>query len=64
MIALHQRVRREKGTQTDKAARPGITQPRLNDLLRGRIGKFSLDVLVNLAIRAGLRVNLQVRKAA
>lgn len=64
MIALHQRVRREKGTQTDKAARPSITQPRLNDLLRGRIGKFSLDVLVNLAIRAGLRVNLQVRKAA
>ena len=64
MIVLQERVRREKGTQTDKAARLDITQPRLNDLLRGRIDKFSLDALVNLAIRTGLRVNLQVRKAA
>ena len=64
MIALQERVRREKGAQTDKAARPGITQPRLNGLLRGQIDKFSPDALVNLAIRAGLRVNLQVRKAA
>ncbi|MGH8283261.1 MAG: XRE family transcriptional regulator, partial [Gammaproteobacteria bacterium] len=39
-------------------------QPRLNDLLRGRIDKFSLDALVNIASRADLRVDLHVRKAA
>ena len=64
MIALQERVKRQTGTQADKATRLGINQPRLNDLLRGRIGKFSLDALVNLASRAGLRVNLQVRRAA
>ena len=64
MIALQERVKRQAGTQSDKATRLGINQPRLNDLLRGRIGKFSLDALVNLASRAGLRVNLQVRRAA
>lgn len=64
MIALQERVKRRSGTQADKAARLGVTQPRLNDLLRSRIGKFSLDALVNLAGRAGLRVSLQVRRAA
>jgi len=38
--------------QAQAAARLGITQLRLNDLLRGRISKFSLDALVNLTARA------------
>jgi predicted XRE-type DNA-binding protein len=42
----------------------GLTQPRLNDLMRGRIDKFSLDALVNAAGRAGLTVRLQIRNAA
>jgi len=42
----------------------GITQPRLNALLKGKIGLFSLDALVNIASRAGLNVRLVVRKAA
>jgi predicted XRE-type DNA-binding protein len=42
----------------------GLTQPRLNDLMRGRIDKFSLDALVNVAGRAGLAVRLQIRNAA
>jgi len=50
--------------QGEKAEQLGITQPRLNDLLRVRIDKFSLDALVNLASLAGLRVNLWVRRAA
>jgi predicted XRE-type DNA-binding protein len=64
MIALQERVKRQAGTQTEKAKKLGINQPRLNDLLRGRIEKFSLDALVNIATRAGLRVDLHVRKAA
>ncbi|HTJ64682.1 MAG TPA: XRE family transcriptional regulator [Alphaproteobacteria bacterium] len=50
-------------SQAQAAARLGITQPRLNDLLRGRIGKFSLDALVNLSARAGLTIQLDVRAA-
>jgi predicted XRE-type DNA-binding protein len=42
-----------------------MTQPRLNDLLRGRIDKFSLDALVDIATRAGLSVRVKtVRRAA
>ena len=64
MIAIQERLERQAGTQAEKAERMGVSQPRLNDLLRGRIGKFSLDALVNLASRAGLRVALQVHRAA
>ena len=45
------------------AKRLGITRPRLNDLLRGKISKFSLDALATLATRAGLSVHLSVKKA-
>ncbi len=41
-----------------------VTQPRLNDLLRGRIDKFSLDMLIELAGRADIHVHLRVGKAA
>ncbi len=64
MIALQERVQHQTGTQGEKAEQLGITQPRLNDLLRGRIDRFSLDALVNLASLAGLRVDLRVRRAA
>lgn len=64
MMALQDRVQRQAGTQIEKATMLGITQPRLNDLLRGRIDKFSLDALVNLASRAGLHVDMRVRRVA
>ena len=51
-------------TQTQAATRLGITQPRLNDLLRGRIDKFSLDALVDIAARAGLTVKVKIARAA
>jgi len=47
-------------TQARAAARLGLTQPRLNALLKGRIAQFSLDASVNAATRAGLRVDLLV----
>lgn len=64
MIALQKCIKKERGTQAAKAATLGITQPRLNDLLQGRIDKFSLDALVNLASCAGLQVNVKIRRAA
>ena len=51
-------------SQREAAEKFGVSQPRLNDLLRGKIDKFSLDALVNMLGRAGLRVELKVKKAA
>lgn len=55
----------EKGwTQAEAAKRCGVTQPRINDLLRGRISRFSLDALVNIASALGRRVTVSIDDAA
>ena len=64
LIAVEQRVRSWNVTQAEAAKRLGITQPRLNDLLRGRVTNFSLDTLINLATQAGLAVRLDIAEAA
>lgn len=64
LIALHRTITEWKTTQKEAAKRLSITQPRLNDLLRGKIGKFSLDALVELARRAGLKVSIKITKQA
>ncbi len=63
MIALRDIIERMEGTQTEAAKKLGVTQPRLNDLLRGRIDRFSLDALFDLAVRAGLEVHLTLKAA-
>jgi predicted XRE-type DNA-binding protein len=60
LIAIEERVRSWSLTQAEAARRFGVTQPRLNDLLRGRIQKFSLEALVDLGTEAGLRVRLDI----
>jgi predicted XRE-type DNA-binding protein len=42
----------------------GMTRPRLNDLLQGNLGQFSIDVLVNLATAAGLTLEIHLATAA
>jgi predicted XRE-type DNA-binding protein len=64
MTAISNTVRGWNTTQARAARRLGITQPRLNDLLHGKINKFSLDALLTLATRAGLKVKIEVRSAA
>lgn len=64
MIALCETIRDWKLSQSLAAKRLGVTQPRLNDLMRGRIGKFSLDALMNLAVQAGLSVHIDVIRPA
>ena len=51
-------------TQAAAAKMLGLTQPRLNQLLKGKISEFSLDALVNLATCAGMRVGLTIRPMA
>jgi predicted XRE-type DNA-binding protein len=50
-------------TQAMAAKALGITQPRLNQVLKGKINEFSLDALVNMATRAGMRVGLTIKPA-
>ena len=64
MIAINDKVRAWNTTQARAARRLRITQPRLNDLPHGKINKFSLDALLTLATRAGLKVKIDVRSAA
>jgi predicted XRE-type DNA-binding protein len=53
-------VRESGWTQAEAAHRCGVTQPRMNDLVRGRVSRFSLDALVNMATSIGRRVHLQL----
>ena len=64
LLEIRGKVEQWNISQTEAAKRLGITQPRLSDLLQGKINKFSLDALMKLATDAGLKVNLQVEKAA
>jgi predicted XRE-type DNA-binding protein len=55
-------IKRQGWTQKEAARRCAVTQPRINDLLRGRISRFSLDALVNMAARLG-RVQVKIKAA-
>lgn len=64
MMRIEGFYRKSGLTQSEAAKRLGVTQPRLNLLLKGRIDLFSLDALVLIATRAGMSVRLAVKKAA
>jgi predicted XRE-type DNA-binding protein len=56
LIGLQQKVKSWKVTQAEAARRLGATPPRLNELLRSKIDKFSLDMLIDLATHAEISV--------
>lgn len=56
-------VKKNRWTQAEAARRCGISQPRMNDLLRGRVSRFSLDALVNIATALGRRVHMELKAA-
>ncbi len=56
-------IRAKDWTQAEAARRCGISQPRINDLLRGRVSRFSLDALVNIAAALGCRVRVKLKAA-
>ncbi len=64
LIAIRERVKAWETPQDEAAARLGLTRPRLNDLLRGKVDKFSLDALVNIASAAGFVLRIQLSEAA
>ena len=63
MLEVDQFVKRSGLTQLEASKKLGITQPRLNDLLRGKIQKFSIDALVKMLSRIGVHVDVNVRAA-
>ena len=56
-------VKENAWTQAEAAVHCGVTQPRINDLLRGRVSRFSLDALVNIATAIGRRVHVELDPA-
>lgn len=64
MMAIEDAVKSWNLSQQEAAQKLGITRPRLSDLLRGKINKFSLDMLTTLAHNAGLTVKMSVKKSA
>lgn len=64
MMAVQETVFDWNLTQAAAAKKLGVSQPRLNDLLRGRINKFSLDALVNMAAGCGLTVEMHIAPSA
>ena len=59
MVALRKLIEQRGWTQAEAAAELGVTQSRVSDLVRGKHDKFSLDMLVTLAARAGRTVKLK-----
>ena len=64
MLRVERFVKDHKLTQAAAAKMLGITQPRLNQFLKGKIELFNLDALVEMLANAGLHVELRVKKAA
>src|SRR5271155_4324514 len=64
MTRLIAEIENQNLTQADAAQRMGITQPRVSDLMRGKLHLFSIDTLVALLAGLGLRVDFKVRKVA
>lgn len=63
MRQIAELIQAEGWKQVEAAERCGVTQPRINDLLRGRVSRFSLDALVNIATALGQRVHLELEAA-
>jgi predicted XRE-type DNA-binding protein len=64
MAALKNHIVCTEMSQAQAARLFGVTQPRVSDLMRGKINLFGLDALVNMAAAAGLHIEMRVRKAA
>jgi predicted XRE-type DNA-binding protein len=64
MMALKDHIARAEMSQSQAARLLGVTQPRISDLMRGKIELFGLDTLVNMVGAAGLHVEMRISDAA
>lgn len=63
MQQISELIKQHGWTQVEAASHCGVTQPRVNDLLRGRVSRFSLDALVNISTALGCRVRVELDAA-
>jgi predicted XRE-type DNA-binding protein len=63
MIELSEFIRRKRLTQAQAAKLFGVSQPRVSDLVRGKIALFTIDTLVTMLARAGRKVVVQTKPA-
>jgi predicted XRE-type DNA-binding protein len=64
MTALCDYIEGEGMTQKQAAKKLGVTQPRISDLMRGKIDLFAIESLVTMLTYAGMRIEMQIGKAA
>lgn len=64
MTALREHIVKKQLNQVQAAKHLGVTQPRISDLMRGKIHLFGLEALVTMAAAAGLRIEILVHEAA
>ncbi len=64
MIAICDYIKTEGLTQKEAAKKLGVTQPRISDLMRGKIDLFAIESLVNMVVLAGLKIEMHIGKAA
>jgi len=60
MRAITLYIESESITQSEAAERFGVSQPRISDLMRGKLHVFTVDTLINMLYRVGYKVNLLV----
>ena len=63
MLDIEQHIKNMGITQAQAAKKMGVTQPRVSDLVNGKIDRFTIDMLITMLARLGLHVEIK-RKAA
>lgn len=64
MRAITEYIRSNNMTQAEAAKTMGVTQPRISDLMRGKIDVFSIDTLINMLAAAEIQLEMRLKKAA
>lgn len=64
MIAIKTLIQEKGWTQQEAAQQLGVSQPRISEICRGKIGLFTVDKLINMLARAGQQVAVQILEEA
>ncbi len=64
MIAIRKHIKKNNYTQKEASIKMGVRQPRISDLVRGKIERFTIDMLISMLERAGIEVEFSLKDAA
>ena len=63
MVRVEKYIQENGFIQKEAAKILGVSQPRVSDLVRGKIDRFTIDMLINMLSRVGIKVNIKIEKA-